>query len=293
MYLTFLQVADSGSFSQAAKVLFISTVAVMKQINALENQLGVRLLLRSTRGVQLTQAGERLYAGTTEMIKSANVIIEQTKEIGRNKQLEIKVGVSLMRPGTPLISIWQKHQPNLRQYKFEMIPISDDDVTLKTPSAKIGSEIDCIVGPCDSQDWSRHYSIAQLGMDQFQVAVPQTNPLVAKRQLSIADLNGQTIIFPPKNVSSVLDQMVVDLEKDYPGITIKHTSNFYNTEVFNRYVNFNNLLLTRGSWRGLQPSMKTIPVDWTYQSPYGVIYSKTPSQKMIDFIRAIRKSLSE
>ena len=47
---TFLTVADTGSFSQAAKQLFISPQAVIKQMNSLEESVGLTLLERSPRG---------------------------------------------------------------------------------------------------------------------------------------------------------------------------------------------------------------------------------------------------
>lgn len=44
---TFIQVAESGSFSKAAEKLFVSPTAVMKQMNLLEKQVGVPLLIRT------------------------------------------------------------------------------------------------------------------------------------------------------------------------------------------------------------------------------------------------------
>ena len=54
---TFLCVAESGSFSKAAEQLYLSSTAVIKQINALERALGLTLLQRSHHGVSLTPAG--------------------------------------------------------------------------------------------------------------------------------------------------------------------------------------------------------------------------------------------
>lgn len=56
----FAAVADTGSFTEAAKRLHISVAQVSRNINALEQRLGIKLLYRSTRKVQLTEEG-RLY----------------------------------------------------------------------------------------------------------------------------------------------------------------------------------------------------------------------------------------
>lgn len=56
--LTFVKVSELGSFSKAADVLGISKSHVSKTIKALEDEVGIALLLRSTRKVQLTTTGE-------------------------------------------------------------------------------------------------------------------------------------------------------------------------------------------------------------------------------------------
>ncbi len=58
---TFICVADAGSFSKAAEVLYVSSTAVMKQINLLEDALEVQLFVRTPRGLTLTDAGKSYY----------------------------------------------------------------------------------------------------------------------------------------------------------------------------------------------------------------------------------------
>jgi DNA-binding transcriptional LysR family regulator len=54
-------VVAAGSFAGAARALGLSVAAVSKQVRALEDRLGVRLLQRTTRQVRLTEAGERFH----------------------------------------------------------------------------------------------------------------------------------------------------------------------------------------------------------------------------------------
>ncbi|MGQ0708309.1 MAG: LysR substrate-binding domain-containing protein [Rhodoferax sp.] len=55
--LSFVQAADAGSFAAAARVLGISSAAVSKNVASLEKALGVRLMNRTTRTLQLTDEG--------------------------------------------------------------------------------------------------------------------------------------------------------------------------------------------------------------------------------------------
>ena len=67
----FVQVVDNGSFSAAAKKLGITKSAVSQQINQLEDDLGTRLLHRTTRQLNLTEAGELYLQGCREMVNAA------------------------------------------------------------------------------------------------------------------------------------------------------------------------------------------------------------------------------
>ena len=79
---TFIVVADAGSFNKAAEQLFVSSTAIIKQMNLLEDHVGVRLFNRSHRGLSLTEAGEVFYKDAKHIIQySENTI----KRVTRNR----------------------------------------------------------------------------------------------------------------------------------------------------------------------------------------------------------------
>ena len=61
-YRIFYAVANTGNISKAAKELYISQPAISKSIQKLEENIGIKLFDRSSRGVSLTPEGELLYA---------------------------------------------------------------------------------------------------------------------------------------------------------------------------------------------------------------------------------------
>ncbi|HEX7910108.1 MAG TPA: LysR family transcriptional regulator [Paraburkholderia sp.] len=70
---TFVAVVEAGSFSAAARRLNVGQPAVSKSIAQLEERIGTRLLLRSTRGLNTTDAGQHFY-------EHARVAIEEADE---------------------------------------------------------------------------------------------------------------------------------------------------------------------------------------------------------------------
>lgn len=76
---TFLHVADAGSFNKAAEESFITPTAVIKQINSLEESLGVRLFDRSHRGLTLTKAGRSMYQDARYIIQYCRDSVTRAK----------------------------------------------------------------------------------------------------------------------------------------------------------------------------------------------------------------------
>ena len=75
----FVAVADCGSFTKAAESLFITPPAVMKQINALEKHLELKLLERTPQGVRLTAAGEVVYKDAKFLFDYSRTSIENAR----------------------------------------------------------------------------------------------------------------------------------------------------------------------------------------------------------------------
>lgn len=81
-YLAFAQVAETGSFSTAARELGVSKATISKQIAALEAALGVSLLARTTRRLGLTEAGEHVQEQARMMLVAA----EAAQELAANSR---------------------------------------------------------------------------------------------------------------------------------------------------------------------------------------------------------------
>ncbi|EPT8449888.1 LysR family transcriptional regulator [Vibrio cidicii] len=84
----FVAVAETGSFTQAAKRLVTSVANVSRRIALLEERLGVKLLLRTTRKVSLTEAGQMYYQqcrALLEGLEQAELTVTQMQQTPRGK----------------------------------------------------------------------------------------------------------------------------------------------------------------------------------------------------------------
>lgn len=94
LYNVFNCVAETGSISQAAKLLYVSQPAISKAITNLEESLNQVLFIRNSRGVKLTEEGQLLYQYTKEafdILRQGEDRMRLMKELGVG---HIKIGVS-------------------------------------------------------------------------------------------------------------------------------------------------------------------------------------------------------
>lgn len=93
-YYVFYMVAKTGNISAASKELFISQPAVSKSITKLEANLNTKLLIRSSRGVTLTNEGKILYARLQEAFHAIELGEEQLKYENKLEIEHLTIGVS-------------------------------------------------------------------------------------------------------------------------------------------------------------------------------------------------------
>ena len=88
----FLAVADYKSFSEAAEQCFISQSAISQQIKALEDELGVELILRSNRRFALTPTGEFFYQKAKAIVSEAEKLKSNLYHMEHSQGQQIRLG---------------------------------------------------------------------------------------------------------------------------------------------------------------------------------------------------------
>ncbi|MGM0509412.1 MAG: LysR family transcriptional regulator [Fusobacteriota bacterium] len=126
----FYEVAREGSFTNAAKKLFINQSAVSIQVKKFENNLNVKLFDRSSKKIKLTYAGEVLFKKAKIIFREIDIAKHEIKKIVTGKQGKIVIGATHMI-GEPLlpeiIDKFSKLHPTI---EYE-IYIKERDVLLK------------------------------------------------------------------------------------------------------------------------------------------------------------------
>lgn len=93
-YKVFYTVANTGNISKAAELLYISQPAISKSISRLEEGLNVKLFLRSSKGVILTEEGKILYSHIEKAFSNISQGEDELKRIHELGIGQLKIGVS-------------------------------------------------------------------------------------------------------------------------------------------------------------------------------------------------------
>lgn len=285
--ITFIAVADKGSFLKAAQELYTTPASVMNQMNKLERLIGAKLVQRTNQGARLTAAGRSIYQDAKRMIEFADDAIKRARQLAAAEQNVIRIGTSLMRPCKRLIDLWSRIDDGSQPFQLRIVPFDDDPAGLDSVLSALGKRIDCFVGPCDSIQWRKQHSILHLDQLPCRIAVPRKHPLAKKKSLRWSDLDGETFMMVKRGDSAVLDQMRDDILENHPRIRIADAPNFYDIAIFNECERMNYLMETLDIWADIHPSLITLPMEWAYEIPYGIVYAKKPSKEFKEFVDVI------
>jgi len=285
---TFIKVAESGSFSQAAETLFLSPTAVMKQINALEERLNLRLFLRTNHGLQLTDAGKSLLQDAQYIADYSARAIEKAKEIdGKERNQSIRIGTSIMTPAKFLLDIWSQLQEIHPHLKIELIPFENTPANSVEILRNLGQHIDIVAGLYDDHFLEeRRCKAAHLYDKTLMFAVPIRHPLSEKTKIGVDDLKGKKVMMIRKGWNEFIDALREDLLAN--GVVIEDFSMF-SIAAFNQAVKENIPIITVEGWEDVHPLLKIVPADWNYAIPFGIFYSPTPSSQVRTFIDTVRR----
>jgi DNA-binding transcriptional LysR family regulator len=113
----FLAVAEALNFTKAAALLRVAQPALSRRVQDLEDEIGVDLLKRSSRGVVLTAEGKVFLDKTRQILKLADEGVEQVRALARGEEGELHMGYA---PGPtveilpPALAAFQKAFPRVR-----------------------------------------------------------------------------------------------------------------------------------------------------------------------------------
>lgn len=204
----FAAVADRGNFTRAAEDLHLAQSALSQQVRRLERELGVELLERTSRRVELTEAGEIALTRATRILSEVDAMASDLDELSGLLRGRLVVGGMLPAGGIDLPALL---------LRFNRIhPSVEVQVREGTASEMVdrlrGDEIDAAIAMLEPNEIPDFLVGERLGVERLVLATAPGDALARRARVPFAELDGRPFVAfrPGSAVRRVVDRALAE-----------------------------------------------------------------------------------
>ena len=199
----FQAVVENKSFSKAAEECFISQSAISQQVQALERDIGVRLLERKGRSFSVTPAGEHLYRKSRPLLREWERLVRETQDIERGSREAIRLGCLRSYSGPEFqraVLVFSERHPEI---ELHIRAGSHEELY----ELLVSGQIDLLLSD-QRRAFSQGYFNEILAARPYQAELVARHPIAQREAVAVEDLKALPCIL----VSSAEQR---DNERDY------------------------------------------------------------------------------
>ncbi|MDD5921736.1 MAG: LysR family transcriptional regulator [Eubacteriales bacterium] len=206
--LEYLQtVYRTGSFTEASRKLFVSQPAISAAVTSLEKQLGIELVIRNSKSLTFTQAGEKFMIFVDHILQECEKAEQEMKKMSGEYDQSLRLGLS------PSLS----HL--LLPYMYETFLSVRKGINLQIFEGSMNTQIYQIMdGKLDMafnalpEHSEKGIVTDKVGEAEISAVLPKGHPLASVNELDLSMLNGEMISLPDQN-SKIYSLMMEEFRK--------------------------------------------------------------------------------
>ena len=193
----FVAVAEELSFSRAAKRLAIAQPPLSQQVQALEREIGTKLLNRNSRPIQLTLAGRTFLELSYSLMLQLERAVHTTQRVGRGEKGRLVVGFTSSIANSILPDLWREFGDSFSQVDLQWRELSTYPQIQGLRDRQI--DIGFFHFPEKATDYSDLNSQVVLS-EPLWVVLPEHHPLATCPKISLTTLKNEKFVLPAKAV---------------------------------------------------------------------------------------------
>jgi DNA-binding transcriptional LysR family regulator len=186
----FLAVIEEGSLHRAATRLSLSHSALSRQMQALEHELGGKLLERSSTGVRPTSGGYALAAKMAVLLASYDSAMLEVRHLVRGETEQLRIGYLASAFGEYLAPALEKVRQVHPRTKVKLLDLFPGEQITALRQGEIDIALTQEIGDLLGRD----FYTRQLAVTESIVALPAGHPLALRKQAKIAELKNETFV---------------------------------------------------------------------------------------------------
>ncbi len=292
MFKRLLQIAQCGSLTKAADILFISRPALVQQVKAAEAKLGFSVFDRSSKGVTLTPVGKMFLEEGEPIINNYEQLYRKCLDMTDHMPKSVVIG-TLPEVYSPLLFTI------CRKYKKEYPNV---DIVLKqTTFPDYFSEF--LTGSFDittdymfnfTQELVENPAIETVLCEPtpLMICISNNNPLAGLKMITVKNLRGHKLMMHARGISRADDELRDYLEVNEPSVQIIDHPYFTHEVLIKAEMENAAVVCVRKHWFEL-PNFKRVPMDWDFPVERGIFYRKNCRPEVKDFIELSKQVIEE
>jgi len=204
----FVEIVESGSYSRASEKLYIAQSALSRQIKELEDELQTQLLVRDSRHIELTPAGQLFFERARRILEDIDDTVVQARQIGVGAQGLIRLQHSSSVILTPRLTDVMRRLldafPGVT-LDVNMAPSENQTLDIEEGRADIG-----LIRLPTLRKYP-HIRVREIASERLMVAVSRHSPLAALDNVELAALSQESFISIPHKDRGGLSYLVANL----------------------------------------------------------------------------------
>jgi DNA-binding transcriptional LysR family regulator len=200
----FAAIAETGSFSKAARKLRIAQPPLSRHIQQLENELGIKLFVRSATGVQITREGSLLLNQARAVLDDASALMDLAARARAGRAGTLRVA---MAPG--LCEVVNRIRIHLVKTVPELSIEGSDMSSAQQYAALRRRLVD--VGLLRHVPEDAEIGVEPLFKERFVVLVSEAHPLAKKRTLKLKQLAGERLLLQDRDWATLAHDKIVSM----------------------------------------------------------------------------------
>lgn len=185
----FLTVAREENITRAAEILFISQPALSRQIQQLEDELGVQLVIRGKRKIELTEVGMLLRNRAEEILSLIEKTENECKAFDSIINGQIFVGIPESNAGKQLIELLNSFRSEYPEATYDVYTGTGDDIQDRMEKGLV--DIGVLMAPANIEK----YNCIELDQqEKWGILLPISSPLAQKSTIHPTDIENVPLL---------------------------------------------------------------------------------------------------
>ena len=213
--VTFVNLVETKNFTKTAKAIHVTQPTVTHDINAIEDEIGVKLFNRNKRYVNVTKSGEVFYQKIRPLINNYNSAVQEIQEKDKKERLQINFGYSYNPFNDKYIPLWlSQFQKKFPLVKFVLVNLNRNELKQQL----VSNNLDVMLTTGLEAEDLNNIKVYPIETEPFKVIVPRNNPLSKKSIIKLTDFQSEKLLFLDNRWAATdiinLQNKIIHLNKD-------------------------------------------------------------------------------